>query len=364
MVPEGNNIMIDVESVSCEVSNGTVYIYDQYGNLVNTLTGFIGLVHAYSTGRCIIVDTDSMSYTYSVGRDGSVRQTGMRGRPNRPPSDDLIPSFAKPERSGGSSSSDYTPSYSSGGGGGSPGCWFAFIIFAILYCLIYEKGCSHNDGDRPPTVVKNEYQGKRGYIRKFIDEREECRIVAITKEGGNVAVVGKNTSAVCGTYPNKLWDALKEISNAGHRITDVCLTDKGKWVVLFGKNGYRSDGLPEQMCNWLSRFHDDKEALLSATVNDRGDWAVISDKHFISSSTKIQNRLNEGMAECGNPLSVSITDDAGVAVFERGYYWWGNYTKDLRESIKKSDFKPSVIRMAGDSWFYANESGKYYWYSM
>ena len=118
------------------------------------------------------------------------------------------------------------------------------------------------------------------------------------------------------------------------------------------------------MCNWLSRFNDDKEALLSATVNDSGDWAVISDKHFISSSTKIQNRLNEGMAKYGNPLSVSITDDAGVAVFERGYYWWGNCPKGLINAINKTEYPIATMRMAGDDWFLADESGKRYWYSM
>ena len=188
--------------------------------------------------------------------------------------------------------------------------------------------------------------------------------MAITKNGGNVAVAGKNSCAVCGAYPNKLWDALKEISNDGHRITDVCLTDKGKWVVLFGTNGYRSEGLPKDMCDRLAEFHDDHETLLSVTINDKGEWVVISDKHFSSSSTEIQNWLNEGMAEYGNPLSVSITDDAGVAIFEKGRIWRGKYPKDLREAAKKSPFVPCIIRMAGTSWFFADETGAHYHYHM
>ncbi len=81
---------MNVESVSCEVSNGTIYIYDQYGNQVNVLS-VPGLKYAHSTGRYIIAETESMSYTYKVRCDGSIEQTGLRGRPSESPSDDLIP---------------------------------------------------------------------------------------------------------------------------------------------------------------------------------------------------------------------------------------------------------------------------------
>ena len=354
--------MRNIESLSCDVSNGMVYVYDQDGNMVDTYS-YPDIENAYSTGRGIVIETESMVYTYTLHGD-YLKLSGSRFRSGgrKPPSDDLIAKVSNRTEEH-VSSSGYTPSRSyGGGGGGSPGCWFAFIIFAILYCVIYQKGCSHNDGDRPPAV-KKEYNG-REYIRECIAGWNSCRLVAITKNGGNVAVAGKNSCAACGAYPKKLWDALYELSNDGHRITDVCLTDKGKWVVLFGKNGYRSNGLPEDMLNKLSRFHTDKETLLSATVNDKGEWVVISDKHFSAYPTEINNRLKDMMYKYGNICSVSITDDAGVAIFDRGYYWWGNYPEDLRKSIKESDFNPSVIRMAGDSWFYANESGKDFNYWM
>lgn len=71
--------MRDVESVSCDVVNNTVYIYDQNGNTVNVLS-IPGLENAYSTGRCIIAETETMSYTYKVRRDGSLGLPGIRGR--------------------------------------------------------------------------------------------------------------------------------------------------------------------------------------------------------------------------------------------------------------------------------------------
>ena len=162
------------------------------------------------------------------------------------------------------------------------------------------------------------------------------------------------------------WEAKPlKISDGDHRITDVCLTEKGKWVVMFGKNGnaWRSDGLPQEMLDKMWQLDRNNERLLSVTVNDKGEWVVVSDKHFSSSSSEIQNWLVETIKEYGTLLSVTITDDARVAIFERGRSWHGNYPKDLREATKKSTIDPCVIKMAGDSWFFANEAG-YYRYNM
>ena len=357
--------MRNIESLSCDVANGMVYVYDQDGNMVDTYS-YPDIENAYSTGRGIVIETESMVYTYSL-RGDYLKLTGSRFRSGgrKPPPDDLIAKVSnRTEEDCGSYRGSYSSPSSSGSSAG--GCGLILVLGCIvgLYNIFFSGGSKGNSPEQRPTpVVKKEYKG-REYIRERITEWNSCRLVAITKNGGDVAVAGKNSCAVCGACPNKLWEALKEIHDQGHRITDVCLTDKGKWVVLFGKNGYRSNGLPEDMVNKLSRFHTDKETLLSATVNDNGEWVVISNKHFSAYPTEINNRLKEIMYKYGNICSVSITDDAGVAIFDRGYYWWGNYPKDLPESIKKSDFNPSTIRMAGDSWFYADETGSRYWYLM
>ena len=67
---------------------------------------------------------------------------------------------------------------------------------------------------------------------------------------------------------------------------------------------------------------------------------------------------------CGALLYVTLTDDAKIAVFERGYSYMGSYPEYLRETIRKSSFNPKVIKMAGDSWFFADATGSVYRYSM
>lgn len=245
-------------------------------------------------------------------------------------------------------------------------CVGAKTIGVLGMVFIIGDGDTSVSRDNPSAAARHENAGSREYIRKFIAEQNACRLVAITstKSGGDVAISGDNGYACTTACPSELKKALKEINDSGRKITDVCLTDKGKYVVLFGRNGYYSNGLPQDMRNRLAEFYDANEALCSATVNDNGDWVVISDKHFSASSSDIQNWLRDWSNKYGNLISVSITDDAQVAIFERGYAWRGNLPKELKERIGKTGYPIRTIRMAGKSWFLADETGTRYYYSM
>lgn len=139
--------MRHIESVSCEISNGMVYIYDQDGNMVETLS-YPDLENAYSTGSGIVIETESMSYIYSV-RGDYLELTGdrFRANTNKPPPEDLIPNFAKPGYSPESSQEDNSyeryhipvqPSRNSTGG-----C-LLLIIAAVVISVVCNK-CSSSD---------------------------------------------------------------------------------------------------------------------------------------------------------------------------------------------------------------------------
>ena len=258
-------------------------------------------------------------------------------------------------------------------------CLSGVFWFLCLVCLIFAfKSCSNdtsksvnstsnrlnNTPDRPepePTpIVQKEQPNSRKYIRDRIAGWNSCRLVALTTNGGNVAIAGDNGWAICGSFPTELRDALRRVSNDGCRITDVCLTDEGKWVILLGEEGFLSNDLPEKMYNMLSRYHRNLETLISATLNDKGDWVVISDSHYGTSSNEIRSWLRVGVSKYGRPWSVSITNEAKVAVFERGYSFSGNYPRGVREAINQSQFDARVIKIADDnSWFFADETGNF-----
>ena len=210
----------------------------------------------------------------------------------------------------------------------------------------------------------SKYSGKRKYIKEFIDEQGGCRIATITKKGGDIAISGKSNWAHCNRCPSGLAKAVKAIDEKSWRINDVCLTESGKWVVIYGGNGFMQENIPQEMYNTIKSYHDNDEEIYCASLNDVGDWVVISDKHYHTSSGKLMDWLRNVQSEYGKLLYVSLTDDAKIAVFDGGYSYVGNYPKDMREAIKRSDFKPKVVKMAGDSWFFADETGSRFNYSM
>ena len=235
--------------------------------------------------------------------------------------------------------------------------------FGILnHVFIIDKSSKKTQTTSPQTASPekaNKYKGKRKDICNFIDEQDGCRIAAITKKTGDVAI-SKNNAYICtGAYPRGLGKALEEINSARHRISDVCLTDAGNYVVLFGRNGYRGNGLPMRMSDVLTEYNNNNEKLYCAALNDAGDWVVVSDKHYNASSAEFVDWLKSGQSKYGQLRYVAITNDARIAIFEHGHLATGNCPKDLLAAFDKSGFHPEVVKIARDSWFFADKTGKH-----
>jgi len=241
------------------------------------------------------------------------------------------------------------------------GCLVIVAILGVggyfLYNVLTADGDSGGSRQAPPAKT-SKYSGKRKYIKEFIDEHDGCRIAAITKKGGDIAISGNNAYICTGAYPRGLEKALHKINDSCHKINDVCLTEAGKWVVIYGGNGCMQENIPQKMYNAIKAYHDDREEIYCAAFNDAGDWVVISDKHYSVSSPELMNWLKDGQCKYGNLQYVTITDDARMAIFEHGYLALGNYPKDLWEALGKN-FKAKVVKMAGTSWFIANETGRH-----
>lgn len=68
----------NVESLSCKVDGSLVRVYDERGNTLDLLS-FEYVENAYSTGRGIVVETETMCYTYVLQGNRLVR-SGVRAR--------------------------------------------------------------------------------------------------------------------------------------------------------------------------------------------------------------------------------------------------------------------------------------------
>lgn len=205
------------------------------------------------------------------------------------------------------------------------------------------------------------YGQGRSYIRDKIQERG-CRNVAITKSNGDLMLYGLNGCARSGC-PKSLDDAIVELNNNNVYIDDIQLTEKGDWLILYGDNGFRWSNIPSSLETKMRQYNSDKEVVTSVTFNDSGDWVIITTEHFSSSSSEAQEWLKQGLDDYGALWAVCLTDDAMVAVYEKGYKFLGEVPQSLKDALHESNIDVYRLKIAGTSWFFADKKG-HYQYSM
>ena len=198
----------------------------------------------------------------------------------------------------------------------------------------------------------------RSYIRQCISAWGSCRNVAITRTNGDLALNNLNACAMSG-LPSGLKTALDKLNDEGEYIDDVVLTENGRYLILYGKNGIIWNDIPYSLEKKLREYNDIDEIILSVTFNDAGNWVVITTNYYASSDTEIQKWLKDGNDEFGMLWSVCITDDAIVAVFAHGYKSIGNIPADLSKALKDTHIDVFRLKIAGSAWFFADNAGHY-----
>lgn len=208
------------------------------------------------------------------------------------------------------------------------------------------------------TATEMNAQGREP-IRRAIQRWGGCKNVAITKTNGDVALNGKNNYVVS-AVPQGLSDKLRELKRGNHLIDDVTLTENGKWVILWDTNDATwTTNAPSQLVEKIREYNDNGYVVRSITFNDRGEWAIVSDEYFSSSSTTLQNWLNDGRENYGKLWSVAIADDGAVAVYERGFRYRGNVPEDMKQALRETSYDVYRLKFAGTSWFFADNEGNY-----
>ena len=205
--------------------------------------------------------------------------------------------------------------------------------------------------------------GARDFVRNHIEKNGNCRIVSITKIGGDIVVCGDNNWAANGCSRN-ITSKLQEITDDDGRIIDVCLTELGRFVVLYDRNAGSWNNIPGDMEYHLRRMNADDEELYSATLNDAGDWIVVGSEHYACSATWLKEWLAEGGRKYGILRAATVSTDAAVAVYDGGYRFYGAVPEDLKAALRDTTMDVRIIKIAGSAWFFADRTGYRYRYKM
>lgn len=201
-------------------------------------------------------------------------------------------------------------------------------------------------------------QNSREYIRNAIRERGQCRNVAITQYGGDLMLYGRNGYAYQG-IPYALASKIKELHNESRLIDDIQLTENGKWVILIDDNSAAWHDIPYSLELKIREFNNKGEVVTCIALNDNGEWIIVGTTIYATSSSVITDWLKEGMESYGQLWTVHMTNDAIVAVYERGYKYFGEVPYSLKSALKEVRFDVYRLKFAGTAWFIADKSGNY-----
>jgi hypothetical protein len=205
--------------------------------------------------------------------------------------------------------------------------------------------------------------GGRAYIKQNIISWGECKNVALTLTGGDVAIYGTNGYAASG-IPIGMSNALDELHGTNELIDDLVLTEDGSWFILFGSNGYKSYGAPSSLIQKLNTWNSQGEVINSVTFNDAGEWIAITDTKYSASDNSILEYLRGGEAEFGELWAAHMTNDGLVVCYARGFRFLGNVPANLKEKLGATDINVYRVKFLSDGTYFIADVMGYFEYFM
>ena len=212
------------------------------------------------------------------------------------------------------------------------------------------------------VIPINSFSQGREYLRNQIKTWEECKNVAMTLTGGDVALYGNNGWAA-NAAPISMTKKLGELNAAKQLIDDVVLTENGSWLILWGNNGLDWDNIPYSLEQKIREYNKDGEVITSITFNDAGDWIVITRNYISASTDKIYGFIKEGIDEFGKLWAAHLTDDGLALCYAGGYKFFGNVPHRLKSKLQETRMNVFRIKFLSDgAYFIADVDGNYAYY--
>jgi len=198
---------------------------------------------------------------------------------------------------------------------------------------------------------------KRSLLVESINEWKNCKNVLITATIGNIAVSDKNAYAISGKFPPEMYDVITEAAKNQRPVTDMVLTESGKFIVVIGRNGYAAKGIPEKLDARLREINAADGEIISVSFNDNGDWLLVASGAVYGAISGISS-LQSIADKNGRILTGHLTDNGVAIVCENGVYLYGDFPAALPETIKKTTFRIYRVKFADDgAYFISDKAG-------
>ncbi|WP_163271480.1 hypothetical protein [Dysgonomonas sp. 511] len=177
---------------------------------------------------------------------------------------------------------------------------------------------------------------------------------------GAVAIYGNNGYCCTKDIPSDLREKITNLNNEDKKIKDVRLSEGGKWLILWGVNGYNSSNLPTDLTTRLKELNTAGEELLSVTFNDAGDWMVITDNKVSASSRQLLDFMNEGVKEHGALLYAHMSQKGIVLTYRNGYKYRGIVPQSLKNALRNTSLDVHRVKFWDNgNYFIADDKDGY-----
>lgn len=210
----------------------------------------------------------------------------------------------------------------------------------------YQQNYNNNQGDYID----------RQQIKNAINKYEYCRILSLTEGMGDAAILKTNGYSTLGCS-EKMRTDLAYILNRNYTIDDVHISESGSWVIVYGKNGFEYEGIPQTLLDKLNELNKLNKQIISVSFNTSGEWVVVTTTEINSSHQTLLDWVVRDMGTKGQVRSTFLSRNLKIVLYENGYSVMGRLPWSLQNALNSTFLEVNKISVAGNSWFFADAQG-------
>lgn len=186
-------------------------------------------------------------------------------------------------------------------------------------------------------------------VRKAIDGSTNAKTGCLTNKCA-VAIFGGDGYNTYG-LPVDMRNAISACNKAKQIINDVAVTDVGWWCVVYDSYHYKGN-VPSSMREQLANYASRKEEILSISISENGDFAIVGDKNYYASNDIDAKVIKNATELYGRINSVCISNRGTLVTCTKGIFYV-NVPSNVIDRLKKQNFTPTVIRYTDSGTFIA-----------
>lgn len=194
-------------------------------------------------------------------------------------------------------------------------------------------------------------------LRYTIKKWGGCRLATFTDKGQGVVINGAKEFIYTDSIPEGMKTVLNRLREKPNIfIAEVCLTEY-YWCIIYKDDKWYGKGyVPERFKKDLNTFFMNNVIIKSITMDDSGEYVVVTDKNIIATRYKDQELLHTAIKDKGRVKAVHITNDGAIVSCEHGLKGYC-ISNEIIQKLRELEVSPRLVRFTdGGIYLFADEN--------